>query len=295
MSTLPWRLTPEHPRIPYFMRPDDARSTLHYGQAKLWLAEVALLSQHTDACLGASYLVVYAGAAPGHHIPTLARMFPSCTFLLYDPAQFCPELRRGRLPNITTHNIFFTDEVAQDLAATHAGTPIVFVSDIRTGKEEDYVEADMQRQAGWLRILRPFVTSVKFRLPWGSGRTLYFDGTIRLQAYPPHTSTETRLIIERGAIDAPLRTYDNLEYEEQLAYHNTVGRVCGYDHPVILPGIDHCFDCAQMVAIVGDYLARSGRPSTPSAIGTMIANSLAAFNTRRGQHSLTVQRPGRGL
>jgi hypothetical protein len=281
MSALPWRLGAELPRIPYHTRPDADRSPRHYGQAKLWLAEVAFLSQHTDACLGARYLVVYAGAAPGHHIPALARMFPSCSFLLYDPAPFCPELLAGALPNVAVRNEFFTNATAQRLAVKHAGTACVFISDIRTGKEEDYVEADMQRQAGWLRALRPFVSSVKFRLPWGGGRTPYFDGIVRLQAYPPLTSTETRLIVTRAAIDAPEREYDNLEYEEQLAYHNTVSRVCGYDHPVILAELDHCYDCAHMVAVIGDYLARFGRPATPPVVGAVIAASLASFNGRR--------------
>ncbi len=282
MSELPMSLAPDAPRIPYHLRAEGERSPLHYGQAKLWASEVALLCRHTDACLRGNHVVVYAGAAPGAHIPSLAQMFPTCTFLLYDPAPFCPELRDGAYANVALHNTFFTDDIAATLARKYDGMQLVFVCDIRTGREESYVHEDMLRQARWARALRPLVSMLKFRLPWGVGLTSYFDGTIRLQAYPPLTSTETRLVVTRAQLDAPERAYDNQAYEEQLAYHNLVTRVGGYDHPVALAGLDGCYDCAHLVAVAADYLARvAGAPPPPAAVAALIADSIASFGTGR--------------
>ncbi len=52
------------------------------------------------------------------------------------------------------------------------------------------------------------------------------------------------------------RDYDNKIYEEQMFYFNRMVRVQYYDHAVVAPGIDHCFDCSRMVQILLKHLAR---------------------------------------
>lgn len=266
-AELPVELTADAPRIPYRGRDAEARSTAPRGQRKLFLAEVDFLARWTEACFGENHVVVYAGAAPGFHIPTLAGLFWSCHFLLYDPAPFCPRLCRAPPANVTVHQSFFVGDIAADLAARY-GDRLVFICDIRTGRDECYVQADMERQKAWTRILNPTAALLKFRLPWGGGETPYFDGSVLLQAYPPQASTETRLAVTRAQIAAPERLYDNLTYEEQLAYHNAVGRVRTYSHGVRLPGLDGCFDCATAVRVAAGYMARGTRSPPPLVAGT---------------------------
>jgi hypothetical protein len=285
LDSLPLALTAQSPAMPYTERPDEDRTPLHYGQLKLFLAELRFLTSHTTACTGDPLTVVYAGAAPGHHIPHLARCFPSCQFLLYDPAPFCAELARAPPANVAAHQAFFTEEEATALSAAREGgpapTPLVFISDVRTGREEDYVEEDMARQEGWVRLLRPAVSMVKFRLPWRAGQTRYLDGDVLLPAYAPLTSTECRLVTSEALALGPGRLYENQEYEQACAFHNTVGRVRCYAHEVALEGLDHCHDCSMFVSLAGEYLRRTAEPATPAAVGAFMRAALAAFGTGR--------------
>jgi hypothetical protein len=280
---VPMFLTDASPAIPFVDRPDHERSPLHWGQMKLFLSEVWFLANRTGACAGTRVTVVYAGAAPGHHIPYLAGLFPTCTFRLYDPADFCPALAKNPPANVTVHQAFFTEEVAAQLGeelkgGEAQGTDFVFISDIRTGKEEDYVKVDMDRQESWISLLNPRVSLVKFRLPWQPGKTTYLDGQILLGVYHPLTSTESRLVVPRGS--AP-RVYDNTAYEQQCAYHNTVGRVFAYDHGVTAKGLDRCHDCTVLTAVVKDYLRRAGKEHDQVAVGKFIAVTCKAFGTGR--------------
>jgi hypothetical protein len=295
LNELPVRIDADSPRIPYATRRPEDRSPLHWGQAKLWASEVQLLTQYTRACAGEAYSVVYAGAAPGHHIPSLARLFPSCTFHLYDPVRFCPELRRetsahsslrgvrlGNVRNVRLYNEFFTEEVATEISQRLAGQALVFISDIRTGKEEDYVEVDMVRQAGWARTIRAQVSMLKFRLPWGEGKTPYLAGDVMLPVYAPLTSTECRLVSTQAHIAGPDVAYDNLEYERACAYQNAVGRVHTYEHGVVgVPGLDHCYDCSKFVLVARDYLRAVGRPTSPDSVRDLINEVVTSFGMGR--------------
>ncbi|CAE8637950.1 unnamed protein product, partial [Polarella glacialis] len=105
-----------------------AKSTVHWGQRKLCLAELEFLTQFASE---ASRLV-YAGAAPGDHLAFLCRLFPEIQVDGYDPRPFSasavPPLAP---PNLRVHQVCFTDEVARQIAS-EADAPILFVSDIRT-------------------------------------------------------------------------------------------------------------------------------------------------------------------
>lgn len=282
IATLPVFIGPDSPRIAFFDRPDKDRSPLHFGQLKLLMSEVAFLLHSTDACTGAPWVVPYAGAAPGNHIPYLASLFPSCLFLLYDPAPFCDALRKEPPENVRVfEDTVFTEEVAADLAKKYANACVAFISDIRTGKEEDYVTVDMDRQKTWVRTMLPAVSMVKFRLPWAKGTTPYLDGNILWPVYAPLTSTEARLISTKAHAAGPPRVYDNTEYEECCAFHNSVARVRGYEHGVTVPGLDGCHDCAMLVRVVGEFLLATGRDASADSIGVFIKETIRSFGTGR--------------
>lgn len=271
----------------YARRPDSERSPLHYGQLKLFIGELWLLTR-AAAALGDDLTVLYAGAAPGTHIPLLASLFPACRFILYDPAPFCRAVAGE--PRIEAHQEPFTDAAAAAYGEALPAAKLVFISDIRTGKSEECVQADMALQKGWVRALRPALTMLKFRLPWGAGATPYLDGDILLQAYAPLTSTECRLVVTREQLGRPDRAYDNVWYEQACAFHNTVGRVRTYAHGARAPGLDACHDCATLVAVVGEYL-RGARPAGAAAgapaRGDASAFICTMFDSFEGRRDLT--------
>ena len=82
----------------------------HLGQLKLLLSEVEFLTPF----YGKQMRVVYAGAAPGVHVPILAEMFSTMHFVLVDPAQSM--LSNGEYPNIEVIRGFMTDALAGHFA-----------------------------------------------------------------------------------------------------------------------------------------------------------------------------------
>jgi len=134
---------------------------------------------------------------------------------------------------------------------------IVFCSDIRTEPATDEeVQINMQAQLAWWQIMNPELSMFKFRLPWKKGTVEYLAGDIYIQPFPGPTSTETRLVVAR---DAAMVSYDNTRYEEQMYYHNAVGRKEHYDTmlgPLDLKrdALDNCYDCASFIEIILQYL-----------------------------------------
>jgi len=239
------------PRRKYFKLPHEQRSVNHWGQRKLLLSEIEFLSEFSRP----GYLIVYAGAAPGRHIPYLSRLFPDVKFALYDPLDFKIE----NTDKIELNQTFFKNETATILRKQ--GEPMLFISDIRTAdpkimsleEVESNILQDMLRQMEWTIELNAVASMLKFRLPWNEGHTLYLKGKILLPVWGPQTTTECRLVVT-DIRDRHL--YDNLQYGEQMFYFNTVTRVQYYEHNVKLAGLDHCYDCAAEIFILRNYLRK---------------------------------------
>eukprot|EP00421_Protoceratium_reticulatum_P008875 CAMPEP_0168368772 /NCGR_PEP_ID=MMETSP0228-20121227/6420_1 /TAXON_ID=133427 /ORGANISM="Protoceratium reticulatum, Strain CCCM 535 (=CCMP 1889)" /LENGTH=463 /DNA_ID=CAMNT_0008381623 /DNA_START=24 /DNA_END=1415 /DNA_ORIENTATION=+ len=304
-------VSPSWPRMPYRRRSDAERSSCHWGQLKLLESEMKclvdfMLRPSSTWCPGSEHLVVYAGAAPGLHIMSLLQRFPCCRFELYDPAPFDEQLvefaasadNKGRL---VLSNVFFDNHQAQRIAAER--NPSVFFSDIRTAdptqmayeEVECSVGRDMLKQKEWVKILRPRVSVLKFRLPWEPGATSYPRGRIMVQAFPPCTSTEGRLIVPLESLDEAEVPYDHEEYGEQLMHHNTVSRACRYAHEVQVAGLDHCYDCAALVETVHRYLEAKSRfghandlPAGPVA-AEQVAAEIRALVAEIGRSGRTLQ------
>ena len=247
-------LTDDFPRKRYQRRKDELKTVVHWGQRKLLLSEIEflLLANEPDT------VVVYAGAAPGIHLKMLAEMFPEHHFVLVDKEQFSVDAS----PGVTLIHSVFSDNLARQLKKTHAKKPILFISDVRTndrGLDDDdvmqsCVQADMEAQERWHRILRAKKSLLKFKLPYKFGQTSYLEGDMRLPVWGPVTTTECRLIVERGA---GKRVYDHQQHEEQMFFFNTVARTSMYEHGVVgVGGLDHCYDCAAEVNILKEYVKR---------------------------------------
>jgi hypothetical protein len=228
-------------------------------------------------------------------------MFPKIEWHLYykkdatGSTQFDEKLTG--LANVTIHDESFTDEIARGYKNNEK---LVFISDVRgsgkqgegTGEDgnnetpelaEVVLRRNMADQADWVRTMRPIVSMLKFRLPWpvidpahpdlaeddNENQSKYFPGERMLQPWARQTTTETRLIVPRANIDES-QTYNHVVYEQQMMYHNFIGRPTLYDHTVKgVPGLDHCFDCSSEVDILREYLKKYKKPSTDQNVATL--------------------------
>lgn len=246
-------LSPDAPRQKYNPQPTQA---LHWGQLKLLASEIEFLTPHAHTT---GLTVVYAGAAPGHHIPCLASMFPKMRFLLIDPLPFSIE-QTSQLEIIQAP---MTTELAETLAQHSQTTrsPLLFISDVRVGpptpsresheQHQRRIMRDMMAQQHWHIILKPIQSVLKFRLPWSiRARSLYLSGSIHLPVFGrPHTH-ETRLITDPG--EPRLVWYDHTQYEEQMAHFNSVTRVSAHGPNGL------CYDCEALENIAAQYLHAHG-------------------------------------
>ena len=207
-------LPPNFPKKVYDNRYTFKYQNYHWGQLKLLLSEIDFLINFS----GKSKVVVYAGAAPGNHIPFLARMFPDRIFILYDPELDAKFVIRPT-PNIVIRKEYFTDEIAR----MYNGQHVMFITDIRTPKPkssqkfEDLIRENMAMQKKWIKLMNPWNSLMKFRLPFDKGDTKYLKGYVFLQTFAKKDSTERRLVPT---------TYDEVKYnhthsEEQMFYFNT--------------------------------------------------------------------------
>jgi hypothetical protein len=193
LEHLPKRLVPSMPRKKYTVVMKSKRSTLHWGVRKLLLSEIDFLRTHSQPGM----LVVYAGAAPGIHIPKLAELFPALSFLLLDVAQF--RIEDSERVEIWEQEEAFSDATLADVVKRPE--PKLFISDIRTASllpaaerndGDASVVDDMNRQLDWYKALSPVASLLKFRLPWEEGTTSYMVGDIYFSCFGPQTTTETR-------------------------------------------------------------------------------------------------------
>lgn len=190
-------LGPDFPRRPYKARVEQASKTIkgrgaerrdvHWGQRKLFMNEIELLTLYAKA----GDVIVYAGAAPGTHLKYLAgTLFPEIRFVLVDPAPFAVQPSE----QFELRSELMTDEIAREFAGRDN---VIFVSDIRrTYASEDLIKEDMSDQQRWHDVMQPKVSMLKFRLPWLPGETEYLCGKVYTQPYAKPRSTEMRLIAE---------------------------------------------------------------------------------------------------
>lgn len=133
---------------------------LHWGQRKLLMAEVAFLSRWARG--EAPCTVVYAGAAPGTHVPFLRWLFPpACVsrWVLVDPRPVevvCDEATEVRCEPMTV-------ALARELAARF-GDCVLLMSDVRSDAHDDAaIAADMQAQAQWHEALGARASLLKYQ------------------------------------------------------------------------------------------------------------------------------------
>lgn len=215
---------------------------VHIGQRKLFFTELRFLLTYGHL----SNTIIYAGAAGGHHIPFLSSFFPKHKFILWDPAPFAIV----ESEQITINRTYFTDEVAATITEKYGPEGTLFISDIRSGTDkmsfsefEREVASNNIMQAEWVSIMKPAMSMLKFRVPYGleiSNNYEYLDGDIMFQPWAPQYSGETRLITKGGKT----RIYQ--EYEAKMHYFNNIIRPHA-EYDIVLPKVEHVknnYDCS---------------------------------------------------
>jgi hypothetical protein len=219
------------PKLKYRRRTGEEKTAISYGQRKLLFGEIHFLNLFWNQNEIKNLVLVVAGAAPGIHYPLLEYLFPFIEKIhLYDPSPFkIPESDKIKL-----YNEYFTDDVAKFWSLEQEKNKnVFFISDIRTAdytkldsleENELQIMKDMDHQMHWYKLINPIQALLKFRLPYqeqGMPRFVnYLDGCLMKQIYAPVTSTETRLVPSPNSD----KTYDCLQYEEQLFHFNVIVR-----------------------------------------------------------------------
>ncbi len=251
---------------------------VYIGQLKLLAGEIEFLTlgvTSLDNCV-----VVYAGAAAGHHIPVLADLYKGLHFYLYDPAPFAIE----ETERIHIINGFFTDDVAREWGSRE-DIAVIFICDIRTSgptaeEHESEVQSNMDMQARWVELMKPALRaySLKFRIPFtiveADQPFEYLGGKLVYQVFAPIASMELRLL--GNAEDADKRvTYDSRALEQTVYYHNSVVRpnknlwanvFTETDTPYMDPQFDNGYDCTVLLYCVKRYVALRGMKGNREAL-----------------------------
>lgn len=225
----------------------EIRTVDYWGQRKSAIMAIEFLTYYGTKAT----TVVYAGAT-GKYFNYLADLFPKHTFHIYTTLKISAKHDR-----IVLHSKNFNDQIAQ----SYDGKDILFMSDIRNvsvdnkGKQMDMdteksVKSDMEKQKLWVNIMKPKSSWLKFRLPYTSGTTEYFQGNLWIQPWGPSASTETRLIFDGVPV---MTNYDNDTMSNMMYWHNTVQRTFHYDQDVTGDGLDNCYDCSSEVMILKTY------------------------------------------
>jgi cap2 methyltransferase len=256
LSELPRILKSTNPTKKYRSRDkDDKESPVHWGQRKLLMSEIEFLVKYGDKT-NKKIIVIYAGGAPGDHIPFLSKLFPHIFFVLIDPSKF--SIRQN--DKITIIRDFLTNELCDSLYNKYIDDTILFISDIRSvdfrindsQTVEKEIKNDMKLQMEFYKILNPSAGIFKFRLPWNeNGFTKYLSGNIHLPVYGARSTTETRLFVDGNKMK--MKNYDNIKYDNQMHYFNTETRNSLFLHNVKAEGLDCCYDCSSEVSILFKY------------------------------------------
>lgn len=272
---MPLYVSTSDSRAMYREKPCEVRPQVHIGQLKLFLSELQFLTEFTTH--GVKSVIVYAGAADGHHIAYLAQLFPYLEFHLYDPRPFSPILSGIENIEFMTGSLgWFNEAMASGYGFSGCGTreyDVLFISDIRSGSSEnancDFDACcirDMDAQLSWMQLMKPKAGMFKFRLSYNPGKTTWLapcdEKHLMYGIFAAKSATEMRLI---STDYSSLWEYDNTGMEERAYYFNNFTRMCQYGMSIPgyrensikkILGMDDCWDCCAMREICLEFLSK---------------------------------------
>jgi len=233
----------------------EVKTVVHSEYRRLLISEIEFLTEYGEE----DSLVLYAEAAPGSHINYLSSLFPSIRFVLFSDSEFdCQETDKIQIRK---------ESLTEKIAEEYAGNDVLFIDNIVRADPTKYsfketeriAKEDLEKKLKIYQILKPKWSLLNFRLPYEPGKTMFLDGKLYLPVWSRQRSSVCRLVVAK---DAPMKTYDHTEYEEQLFHFNLVTRVSWYPYPseIEIPGMDHCYDCASEIYVLESYLKKFKYP-----------------------------------
>lgn len=186
---------------------------------------------------------------------------------------------------------FFTNDMSEFFRDVLKDERFAYTSDIRT-RDEDIIDYgvfwNLAQQFIWTMTLNPLFYKLKFRLPfkgiietdsirdymkedlkiyknkykinqiddYNKGILRYLSGDIYIQPWAPITSTETRLVGNRGNLKKPLVEYSEEEYTSKFVFYNNILRQFVIHENKYFDKereICYCGDCALECQILEDY------------------------------------------
>ncbi len=231
-------MTVKHGPIPYIRDRFDVscESNRHLPQIKSLLAEAMFLLNYVKTS-SRRKVVIYAGAAQGHHLILLSMMFPGLLFRCYDVTPFHPDLEA--VENIELINCLYDDDVARRDAEMYAGFDLYFISDIRdtsyVGSGDRYTtdfESDKiilknhEKQTSWARILQPVAAMTTFRCPRVMSNVMsYMAGALVFVPYAKPYAYELRCMSTSEEVAAD-KEYNAFIIRQECHRHNHYTRQC---------------------------------------------------------------------
>ncbi|KAH9601833.1 mRNA methyltransferase-like [Trypanosoma melophagium] len=218
-SSLPFPcvMDAKFPAESYRSRSQEVKTAIHWGQRKLLLSEIQLLSLYASP--NRSYHIVYAGSAPGTHLGFLDELF-QCrhTWELIDPGKFDRPVLETR-KNFSLRNEFFTNATAYGINARRLlevlpGLGSVYrevaVDGVESAKNE--IQIKLQNIVGTLDVARgtediPSMYEPKLNIPIGfellsyvgmeRNKPLFFvsdirSGSVNLPNFEDHVAENMR-------------------------------------------------------------------------------------------------------
>lgn len=282
-------ITENMPRKKYVENIGIRLRQFHWGQRKLLDSEIEFIvwcikNFRKQGYLKDVYNCLYIGAAPGFHIPYLAKLFPNVTFVLYDPQPF----KIKETSQIKIVQDFFNEKNSSE----YRGKTDIYISDIRNPdfdnlkkdeskkKEADNsVEADMNLQMKVAELAQPRYASLKFRVSYLGRPFTYFVGEIHVQPWAPVRSTELRIFTDCQQ----KRQYDSVLYEEIMAYHNEEVRN-KEDFPIYdIKELNNHYDTVLEYVILKEYLTFTYNKCSAKDIVKMMQEIDIQCATRRAR------------
>jgi len=200
--------------------------------------------------------MVYIGAAYGHHIYVLVKLFPSLIFHLYDDSNDWDD-RLYELENVIINKHYFGEKDIKEWQESNE--EIVLISDIgKTGM------SDLLIQKEWIEQIKPVLSLLNFDFPQADKQNKlqsYLDGTLLRQIFASSGSSETRLLIKGIAY----RDWDLVTYKKMNSYFDHYIRqkglyfspIDGSKRPIYKKkGLYNDFESTAFTIIVIDYLKK---------------------------------------
>jgi hypothetical protein len=263
------------PRQGYRRRTSEHKSVVHWTERRLLLEAVEFLTTiKKDRLIKRKKereIVLYSGAAPGHHVNLLSAWFRSdFNFVVFDHRKFELTTRE----NLTIRQEPFTDKTARE----YENKGVIFICNTKFADQhhydEDGIKNDMNLQRMWCEILRPRIALLDFRVSWNKGKTEFFPGKLRYPIWGHPSGTDCRIEVEfplkkkkdnDDGDDAMITyempsmvMYDHSIHEERMFHFNTIARVQLYRHGIKPDGVtrtlDHCYDCMSEIRVIHRYI-----------------------------------------